>query len=145
MNIPSPKTNSKQQSTWKTGIYFNLSIQWINSQNYYGKNTHFEFIWVKSLWKRPRKCFVVCLLRVYYTIFTMTDVSVWYKNLPIFTKYWLSLTIGISLLSRFGLIPGEWLYLAPYYVYYKFHFWRLITWYVYLLLSMRACQNTFFS
>lgn len=50
----------------------------------------------------------------------MTDVSVWYKNLPIFTKYWLSLTAGISLLARFGILFGEWLYLAPYLVYYKF-------------------------
>lgn len=57
----------------------------------------------------------------------MTDVSVWYKNLPMFTKYWLSLTIGISLLSRFGILPGEWLYLEPYFVYYKFQFWRLLT------------------
>ncbi|XP_055296109.1 derlin-1 isoform X2 [Sitodiplosis mosellana] len=57
----------------------------------------------------------------------MTDVSVWYKNLPIFTKYWLSLTVGISLLARFGLLAGEWLYLAPYFIYYKFQLWRLVT------------------
>lgn len=58
----------------------------------------------------------------------MTDVSVWYKNLPIFTKYWLSLTAGISLLTRFGILQGEWLYLAPYFIYHKFQLWRLVTW-----------------
>lgn len=79
--------------------------------------------------RRPRKSFGLGLLIV-GTNFTMTDVSVWYKNLPIFTKYWLSLTAGISLLARFGILAGEWLYLAPYFVYYKFQFWRLITWWV---------------
>lgn len=51
---------------------------------------------------------------------TMTDISVWYKNLPIFTKYWLSLTVGISLLARFGILQGYWLHLAPYLVTSKF-------------------------
>lgn len=50
----------------------------------------------------------------------MTDISVWYKSLPVFTKYWLSLTVGISLLARFGLLRGEWLYLESYFVYHDF-------------------------
>lgn len=50
----------------------------------------------------------------------MTDISVWYKSLPNFTKYWLSLTVGISLLARFGILRGEWLYLEPYFVYHDF-------------------------
>lgn len=50
----------------------------------------------------------------------MTDISVWYKNLPVFTKYWLSLTVGISLLARFGILQGYWLHLASELVFQKF-------------------------
>lgn len=50
----------------------------------------------------------------------MTDISVWYKNLPVFTKYWLTLTAGFSLLARFGILQGHWLHLAPYFVTSKF-------------------------
>lgn len=50
----------------------------------------------------------------------MTDISVWYKNLPIFTKYWLSLTVGISLLARFGILQGYWLHLSSEFIFHKF-------------------------
>lgn len=51
----------------------------------------------------------------------MTDISLWYKSLPIFTKYWLTLTVGFSLFARFGILRGEWLYLEPYFVYHDLH------------------------
>lgn len=51
----------------------------------------------------------------------MTDISDWYKNIPQFTRYWLSATLGISLLSRFGLLQGQWLVLVFELVYTKFH------------------------
>lgn len=50
----------------------------------------------------------------------MTDVSVWYKSLPFFTKYWLTLTVGISLVARFGLLSNFWLFLDSEFVFYKF-------------------------
>lgn len=50
----------------------------------------------------------------------MTDISVWYKNIPVFTKYWLSLTAGFSLLARFGVLQGHWLHLSPYFITHKF-------------------------
>jgi len=57
----------------------------------------------------------------------MTDVSVWFKSLPFFTKYWLTLTVGISLVARFGLISNFWLFLDSEFVIYKFQIWRLVT------------------
>lgn len=50
----------------------------------------------------------------------MTDISVWYKNIPFFTKYWLTLTVGFSLLARFGILQGQWLHLSPYFITNKF-------------------------
>lgn len=50
----------------------------------------------------------------------MTDISVWYKSLPFFTKYWLTLTVGISLIARFGLISNFWLFLDSEFVFRKF-------------------------
>lgn len=41
----------------------------------------------------------------------MTDIADWYKQLPRFTKYWLSLTIGISLLAKIGILPDYYLVL----------------------------------
>lgn len=50
----------------------------------------------------------------------MTDIAVWYKSLPFFTKYWLTLTVGISLIARFGLISNFWLFLDSEFVFRKF-------------------------
>lgn len=57
----------------------------------------------------------------------MTDVSVWYKNIPMFTKYWFSLTIGISLLARFGILPEQYLTLQSYALFSKFQVINLRT------------------
>lgn len=50
----------------------------------------------------------------------MSDISDWYRNIPKFTKYWLSATVGLSLLARMNIIPGGWLWLVPELVIKKF-------------------------
>lgn len=50
----------------------------------------------------------------------MTDIADWYKQLPRFTKYWLSLTIGISLLAKIGILPDYYLVLFWDFVWRKF-------------------------
>jgi len=57
----------------------------------------------------------------------MTDIADWYKQLPRFTKYWLSLTIGISLLAKIGILPDFYLVLFWDFVWRKFQIWRPIT------------------
>lgn len=51
----------------------------------------------------------------------MTDIADWYKQLPRFTKYWLSLTVGISLLAKIGILPDYYLVLFWDFVWRKFH------------------------
>lgn len=50
----------------------------------------------------------------------MTDIADWYKQLPRFTKYWLSLTVGISLLAKIGILPDFYLVLFWDFVWRKF-------------------------
>lgn len=56
----------------------------------------------------------------------MSDLSDWFKSVPIFTRYWLASTVGFSVLGRFGL-------LNPYYLILlfeplkKFQLWRIFT------------------
>jgi hypothetical protein len=33
----------------------------------------------------------------------MSDIADWFKRLPLFTRWWLALTAGFSLLGRFGI------------------------------------------
>jgi derlin-1 len=33
----------------------------------------------------------------------MSDIADWFKRLPFFTRWWLALTAGFSLLGRFGI------------------------------------------
>uniref|UniRef100_A0A1B0DDR6 Derlin n=1 Tax=Phlebotomus papatasi TaxID=29031 RepID=A0A1B0DDR6_PHLPP len=56
------------------------------------------------------------------------DFSSWYNSVPIFTRYWLSSTIVLSLIERLGLISGEYLILLPFkFIYTKFQIWRPLT------------------
>lgn len=56
------------------------------------------------------------------------DFSSWYNSVPIFTRYWLSSTIVLSLVERMGLISGEYLILLPFkFIYTKFQIWRPLT------------------
>ncbi|XP_075222867.1 derlin 1 [Lycorma delicatula] len=57
----------------------------------------------------------------------MTDIPEWFKSLPIFTRCWLSLTAGLSLLGRFGLIGAHNLILMFDPFIHKFQIWRPLT------------------
>jgi len=57
----------------------------------------------------------------------MSDISTWYNNMPRFTKYWLTGTVGCSLLARFGILPASWLILESSFVFQKLQIWRLAT------------------
>lgn len=37
----------------------------------------------------------------------MSDFNDWFKSLPQFTKWWLTLTLSFSLLGRFGILRPE--------------------------------------
>lgn len=37
----------------------------------------------------------------------MSDLSDWFKSVPIFTRWWLGSTVGFSLLGRFGLLKAQ--------------------------------------
>lgn len=50
----------------------------------------------------------------------MSDFSTWFNSLPRFTKYWLALTVGISLLARFGILPMQYLMLYSQPLFHKF-------------------------
>uniref|UniRef100_U5EZG9 Derlin n=1 Tax=Corethrella appendiculata TaxID=1370023 RepID=U5EZG9_9DIPT len=57
----------------------------------------------------------------------MTDIADWFKNLPIFTKYWLTCTVVISLLGRFGLLPMYHMLLLWEPLFKQFQIWRPLT------------------
>lgn len=50
----------------------------------------------------------------------MSDFSSWYKSVPQFTRYWLSATVGFSVLAKLGIIPAALLYLDSTLVFQKF-------------------------
>jgi len=55
------------------------------------------------------------------------DIQDWFKSLPIFTRYWFGLTIGFTLLGRFGLLSAQWLVLFWEPLVHRFHVWRPVT------------------
>lgn len=57
----------------------------------------------------------------------MADAGQWFKQLPRFTRYWLAGTITMSLLTRFGILPLQHMYLARDLVLTKLHLWRCVT------------------
>ena len=50
----------------------------------------------------------------------MSDFSSWYKQVPQFTRYWLSATVGFSVLAKLGVLPAGALYLDSTLVFSKF-------------------------
>ncbi|XP_050521187.1 derlin-1 [Daktulosphaira vitifoliae] len=57
----------------------------------------------------------------------MTDISAWYKSLPFFTKWWLTLTAAFTLAGRFGIIsPYHFVLIYEPFIK-KFQIWRPIT------------------
>nr|CAD7425207.1 unnamed protein product [Timema monikensis] len=57
----------------------------------------------------------------------MSDIAQWFKNLPIFTRYWLGLTAAFSLLGRFGLLSAKYLILQYEPFLKGFQLWRPVT------------------
>ena len=57
----------------------------------------------------------------------MADASQWFSQLPRFTRIWLSATVGLSLMARFGILPLEYLYLSRPHVLGKLQLWRCAT------------------
>nr|CAD7438809.1 unnamed protein product [Timema bartmani] len=57
----------------------------------------------------------------------MSDIAQWFKNLPIFTRYWLGLTAAFSLLGRFGLLSAKYLILQYEPFIKGFQLWRPVT------------------
>ncbi|XP_018916461.1 derlin-1 [Bemisia tabaci] len=57
----------------------------------------------------------------------MSDISQWFQNLPTFTRHWLGLTVGISLIGRFGLLKPQYLILLHEPLINGFEIWRPIT------------------
>ncbi|KAH8240919.1 derlin-1 [Drosophila bipectinata] len=55
------------------------------------------------------------------------DAGTWYRSLPRFTRYWITATVGLSLLCRFDIIPLHWLHLDRSLVLGKFQLWRCMT------------------
>ncbi|XP_036328803.1 derlin-1-like [Rhagoletis pomonella] len=57
----------------------------------------------------------------------MTDPGQWYKQLPRFTRYWLTATVVLSLLTRFDILPLESVYLSRDAVWGRLQLWRCVT------------------
>ncbi|XP_037958446.1 derlin-1 [Teleopsis dalmanni] len=57
----------------------------------------------------------------------MADASQWYKQIPRFTRYWLTATVALSLLCRFEIVPSRWSYLSRYNVWNQMQLWRCVT------------------
>lgn len=50
----------------------------------------------------------------------MSDFSTWYKQVPQFSRYWLTATVGFSVLAKIGILPAGLLYLDSNLVFGKF-------------------------
>lgn len=57
----------------------------------------------------------------------MSELSDWFKGLPLFTRHWFGLTIALSLLGRFSILSPAFLILDYHKVFSDFHIWRLLT------------------
>ncbi|XP_067005994.2 derlin-1 [Anabrus simplex] len=57
----------------------------------------------------------------------MSDISDWFNRLPFFTRWWLSLTVGLSLIGKIGLINPYRLMLFYEPFIKQFQIWRPIT------------------
>ncbi|KAF5275096.1 hypothetical protein FQA39_LY07033 [Lamprigera yunnana] len=68
---------------------------------------------------------------------TMSDIGDWFKSVPFFTRYWLALTVGFTLVGRFGILKPSMLVLM-YEPLKRFQIWRLFTCLFYYPLSPRT-------
>lgn len=51
----------------------------------------------------------------------MSEVTNWFKNLPIFTRHWFGLTIALSLVGRFAILSPKYLVLDYHSLFHSFH------------------------
>ncbi|GMR53103.1 hypothetical protein PMAYCL1PPCAC_23298, partial [Pristionchus mayeri] len=65
----------------------------------------------------------------------MSDIGDFFRNMPVITRYWFSLSAFVPLLGRFGLINPQWMYLDWELFAYRFQFWRPITALIYYPLN----------
>ena len=54
-------------------------------------------------------------------ILKMSELSSWFKNLPIFTRHWFGLTIALSLVGRFAILSPKYLILDYHSIFESFH------------------------
>lgn len=57
----------------------------------------------------------------------MSDFNTWYRSIPLFTRWWLTLTLGFTLAGRFGILRPLDLALLYEPFIYRFHLWRPLT------------------
>lgn len=57
----------------------------------------------------------------------MSDAGQWYRSLPRFTRYWLTATVSLTLLGRFGILPMKYTFLSTPLVFQHLQIWRCIT------------------
>ncbi|OXU24041.1 hypothetical protein TSAR_009009 [Trichomalopsis sarcophagae] len=74
----------------------------------------------------------------------MSDVGDWFKSLPIFTRYWLALTIIFSLIGRFRIIDVINLVLLYDPFIHNFEIWRAVTSLFYHPTSFHLLMNLYF-
>ncbi|CRK92916.1 CLUMA_CG006477, isoform A [Clunio marinus] len=74
----------------------------------------------------------------------MSEFSTWYKSVPQFTRYWLTATVGISVLGKLGILPVQYLYLDSTFVFKKFQLWRLLTSVFFYPTGFHFLMNCFF-
>lgn len=81
----------------------------------------------------------------------MSEFSTWYKQVPQFTRYWLTATLGFSVLAKLGIIPAGLLYLDSTLVFQKFQVicLSIIRWFqvkilLYLFQIWRLLTSLFF-
>ena len=74
----------------------------------------------------------------------MSDVGDWFKSMPIFTRYWLSLTIAFSLIGRFRIISALNLVLLYEPFIHNFEIWRAATSLFYYPASFHLLMNLYF-
>lgn len=57
----------------------------------------------------------------------MSELTDWFKSLPIFTRHWFALTILLSLLGRFSILSPKYLILDYFSIFHSFQIWRPVT------------------
>ena len=51
----------------------------------------------------------------------MSEISDWFKSLPIFTRHWFGLTVALSLVGRFGILSPRYLVLDYQSIFQSYH------------------------